>query len=192
MKNKRIRLGALAMITLSIFAFTACSNSSSNDAAAKTTTTNEDAVYAQVTAVDGSAVAVAMGIMNENSGEQPTGEQQTGEQSTAQNGETPPEKPADGTTAPAGNAGGSPEMLTLTGETRTLTLSDSVVITKQAMQEPGTQSSSSTSDETASAADITVGSILIITYDGDDITSIQIMGGGGQPGAAPTTAETTK
>ena len=80
-------------------------------------------------------------------------------------------------------------MLTLTGESQTITLSDTITITRQTMPEPGTQSSSTkaNNDESASSADIAVGSMLMIVYAGssEEIASIQIMGGG-QQGATPT------
>lgn len=194
MKNKRIQLILLAMITLSIFAFSGCSNSGTTSGTAKGTTTASTGgttVYGKVTGISGSEITIALGTMNEGGGDQPTGEKPTGDQTsgTQTTAETPPAQPTDGMTSPAGTTTGAPEMLTLTGESQTITIVDTITITRQTMPEPGTQSSSTTanSDESASSADITVGSMLMITYTGssEELASIQIMGGG-QQGAALT------
>lgn len=194
MKNKRIQLIVVVMITLSIFAFSGCSSASTTsetaDGAAASTTSGT-IVYGKVTEISGSEITIALGTMNEGGGDQPTGEKPTGDQTseTQSTAEIPPAQPTDGTTPPAGTIAGAPEMLTLTGESQTITLADTITITRQTMPEPGTQSSSTTanSDESASSADITVGSMLMIIYAGssEEIASIQIMGGG-QQGAAPT------
>ena len=192
MKNKRIKLTVLAMIIMSIFAFSGCSSTSASGTAMSST--SGTTVYGKVTGISGSEITVALGTMNEGGGDQPTGEKPSGDaptggqtSGTQTTGETPPAQPTDGTAAadgtkpPEGTTGEMPEILTLTGESQTITLSDSIIITRQTMQEPGTQSTNATatSDESASSSDIAVGSILMITYTGssDEIASIQIMGG---------------
>lgn len=205
MKNKRIQLMVLAMVTLSIFAFSGCSSSSTTSGTvngAATSSTSGTTVYGKVTGISGSEITIALGTMNEDGGDQPTGEKPsseapTGDQTngTQATGETPPDLPTDGTATangtapPEGTTGAAPEMLTLSGESQIITLSDTITITRQTMPEPGTQSSGTTtiSGESANSADIVVGSILMITYTGssDEIASIQIVGGG-QQGAAQT------
>ncbi|MBC3900453.1 hypothetical protein GH811_12565 [Acetobacterium malicum] len=194
MNNKRIQLIVLTMITLSIFAFDGCSSSSTTSGTANgaaTASTSGTTVYGKVTGISGSEITIALGTMNEGGGEKPTGEAPTGDQTseTQSTAEIPPAQPTDGTTPPAGTIAGAPEMLTLTGESQTITLSDTITITRQTMPEPGTQSSSTkaNNDESASSADIAVGSMLMIVYAGssEEIASIQIMGGG-QQGATPT------
>lgn len=95
-------------------------------------------------------------------------------------------------TPPGGRIGRAPELLTLTGESKTFTISDTTTITKQNAK-PGENSSNNSNENTASIDDITVGSILKVTYysDSDEVISIEILGGdqpgGGQP--AGDTAE---
>ncbi|ADH60680.1 hypothetical protein Tmath_0945 [Thermoanaerobacter mathranii subsp. mathranii str. A3] len=95
-------------------------------------------------------------------------------------------------TPPGGRIGRAPELLTLTGESKTFTILDTTTITKQNAK-PGENSSNNSNENTASIDDITVGSILKVTYysDSDEVISIEILGGdqpgGGQP--AGDTAE---
>lgn len=127
---------------------------------------SEDVIYGKVTKVDGKEVTIAIGTLNQNTG-------------------TPGETP-----------GEMPEMLTLTGESSTFTLTDDMAITKASPGQPpeaGTTGGSATATETsatsskATAADIVVGAVLKITYTTgtDTIASIEIMSGSGSPGAAP-------
>lgn len=127
---------------------------------------SEDVIYGKVTKVEGKEVTIAIGTLNQNTG-------------------TPGETP-----------GEMPEMLTLTGESSTFTLTDDMAITKASPGQPpeaGTTGGSATATETsatsskATAADIVVGAVLKITYTTgtDTIASIEIMSGSGSPGAAP-------
>ena len=82
-----------------------------------------------------------------------------------------------------------PEMLMLTGETKTISLTNSIPITKQSTASSGSGSNNSnTSSTEASASDITVGTILKITYkaNSEEIESIEILTGAGQPGGSAT------
>ncbi len=127
---------------------------------------SDDVVYGKVTKVDGKEVTIAIGTLNQNTG-------------------TPGETP-----------GTMPEMLTLTGESATFTLTDDMAITKASPGQPpetGTGSETSTTAASsggstdATASDIVVGAVLKITYTTgtDTIASIEIMSGSGAPGAAP-------
>lgn len=88
--------------------------------------------------------------------------------------------PTDGSQAsPSGTAPvGMPEILTLTGETKTITLSDTVPITKQSVTQISSGSANSTTDSIeATAADISVGTVLKITTksNSEEIESIEIV-----------------
>ena len=125
-------------------------------------------------------------------GNAPNGSQGAGNSSTSGSN-----KPSN---TPDGAQGGMPDMLTTTGESKTITISDTSIITKQSMPSPGgtngqssttngsnnanssTGSKASTSGSTkASLSDITVGSILKITYKSsyDNLVSVEIIGGFG-------------
>ncbi len=194
-KNKKLILTLLVTATISGLLLTGCT---STTAETQTATTNEAAAfednarYGEVTAVSGSTITLALGTMNMGSGQTPPDQ---GQAPTANsNAGTPPEKPADdqttppadgSTTAPSEDMTGTmPEFLTLTGETATIELTDAITLTKMSNQQPNQQTAGST---TATAADITVGSILRISYQADstEIESIEIMMT--QPNAAATT-----
>lgn len=91
---------------------------------------------------------------------------------------------------PDGGTGGMPDMLTLTGESKTITISDTSIITRLDMKGPGSSneqnsssssSNSSTNKTSAALSDITVGSILKITYKTsiENPAAVQIIGGMG-------------
>ena len=195
----------------------------------KVTVKEATTVYGKVTAVSDTKVTLALGTMKGNGGVAPD----------ATSGATPsgtaPQKPSDTTsgsgstssssgsttTAPTGTPGGqqsgsapsgAPDMLTLTGETMTITISDADILSKETMPGPGNSSSGSTSSSktatssSAALTDITVGSILKVTYTSStkNLTSVVIMGGGqgsstaagnppsgGQPGGTATVSTGT-
>jgi hypothetical protein len=96
------------------------------------------------------------------------------------------------TGTPGSSSGAMPEMLTLTGESLTFTLTDDMAITKSSPGQPpesgsGTTTASSGSSTDATATDIVVGGVLKITYTTgtDAISSIEILSGNGAPGGAP-------
>ncbi len=152
-----------------ILALTGCSMSSYRTTAAATTESQQEqppkdlGVMGKITAVDGNSITVVLADgMKE--GEKPA------------DGTTPPEKPADGTTLPEKPADGTtpPEKpadgtaqatqeMNFNGETKTYTISSSVTITKGMEQ------------ESASASDLTVDSVVRITLDGDTVTGVNIM-----------------
>ncbi|URN84260.1 hypothetical protein [Acetobacterium wieringae] len=194
-KNKKLLLTLLVTATISGLLLTGCT---STTAETKTATTNEaaafedNASYGEVTAVSGSTITLALGTMNMGGGQTPPDQGQAPTENTTTG--TPPEKPADdqttppadgSTTAPSEDTTGTmPEFLTLTGETATIELTDAITLTQMSNQKPDQQTAGST---TATAADITVGSILRIIYqtDSTEIESIEIMMT--QPDAAATT-----
>lgn len=207
MKTKRYLLASLMIVTLISFTLSGC-----------TTKTSGDVSYGKVTEISGSALTIAVGTLNEGNTNS-TGDNQdqttpTTDSSSTQptpptdsGSGTPPTPPTDGETGtqtpasgdisttppelPTGSAPADmPEMLTLTGTTKTITLDDTITLTKQSSVQPGTTSSSSDSTEStaATAADITVGTVLKITYqtNSDTIQTIEIVTGGGQPGGGGT------
>ncbi|HEX3039222.1 MAG TPA: right-handed parallel beta-helix repeat-containing protein [Caproiciproducens sp.] len=130
---------------------------------------------------------------------------------------TPPAKPGDnqqgsttgdsasGSNAPQGTppsgGPGNAANLVLTGATKTITIADTSVITKQSMEAPGgsgtvsgSSSGSASSGNAASLTDIAVGSILKVTYNAssDALVSVQIMSdaggaaGGGSSSGSPS------
>lgn len=211
MKTKRYLLASLMIVTLISFTLSAC-----------TAKTSGDVSYGKVTEISGSALTIAVGTLNEGNTNS-TGDNQdqttpTSDSSSTQptpptdNGSgTPPTPPSDGETGTQTPASGDssttppelptgstpadmPEMLSLTGTTKTITLDDTITLTKQSSVQPGTTSSSSDTSEstTATAADIAVGTVLKIIYqiNSDTIQAIEIVTGGGQPGGGGGTVET--
>jgi hypothetical protein len=115
--------------------------------AAKQTT-----VYGKVTAISGSKVTIALGTMKKPSGVPPSG--------SAKPSETPSAKPSE---KPSASPGAVPDLLTLTGKSMKFTISSTKILTKESM-EPNNKTSSSSSSTKASLSDISVGSILKVTY----------------------------
>lgn len=171
-----------------------------NSAAGKTTTakTDQSALYGKVTAIKGKNITVAIGTMKqfgERPDNMPTGSSTQGTMPSGNQQGTPP-------------SGGMPELLTLSGESKTITVTDSVKITKLNMrgqfgrpsdqQTTATTVASAATGDAATLSDIAVGSILKITTKTgtDTVASIEIIsmnfpGGfnpGGQTGQRTTTA----
>ncbi|SHJ50165.1 ICP22 family protein [Hespellia stercorisuis] len=181
----------------------------------KTSSAEETTLYGKVTAVDGKKITIAL-AEEPTQGEKPEGEAPGGDGS----GEAP-EKPDDSTAgsgveAPEGDGqpGGGPE-LTLTGEDKTITITDDTEIKKQSMgggqapgsDEAGTEPSDSSTDsekpegqpsgdmeqqtEDAAIDDIIEGVIVTVTMKNDTAASITIQGGGANDGAGGTDGTTT-
>ncbi len=159
-----------------------------------TATAEENAIYGEVTAVDGSTITLQIGTLNQgrlgedgappsgagqdNDGAQPSGmpsdmpsgEQPSGMPSDIPSGEQPSGMPSN---MPSG--GQRPSMLTLTDETKTITIPDESIVTVTGQD----------SQETGLAA-IKVGSTLEVVYaqDGETIASVVVMNGGGFSGGS--------
>ena len=117
-------------------------------------------------------------------GEKPEGEAPSGE-----NGEKP-----EGEAPGGGNGGGEkPSMLDLTGEEKTISITDSTVITKTSMGKPGDDtedSSKEESTETIALSDISVGDTVSVTLDEDGTaTAITVQSMGGGMGGAPSQSQ---
>ncbi|MBW7573866.1 hypothetical protein [Caproiciproducens faecalis] len=202
------RVGAVLLAAVCAVSLAACSSQAAaadtaSQSASGNDTDNQTTVYGKVTAVNGSKITLVLGTLNRGEGGQRReGGNQSGASRSGEKG-NPPSKNSTGSgsshsesqnpkqsdSGKAGNLG----LLTLTGETKTITISDESVVTKQNMHfnrqapngkaEQGTGSSTSstgdTSDtystkginntdgnakgESASLNDITVGSILKVT-----------------------------
>lgn len=150
----------------------------------------ENTIYGNVTAIDGSSITLELGTLNQEAmpggqdGAPPAGAQGSGQAGEAPSGmpsdlpsggqpsgmpsgEQPPETPSDGA---------RPSMLTLTGETKTITISDESIITVTGQD----------SQKTGLAA-VREGSTLKVVFaqDGQTIQSVVVLnGGGGFPGGA--------
>jgi hypothetical protein len=174
-------LMAVAMLSLS-----ACAQKQTTTSASSTDPAS--GIFGKVTAIDGDKITLALVTMNMPGG-RPTG--------TIPDGSRPSGTiPQDGQ-----RPGGLSDLLTLTGESITLTIDETTVISRMSRQGPGglgpggrpesgtTSSSTSTDSTTApteaapTLADITVGSILVVTYDESSgkLTSVQIMNSGFPP-----------
>lgn len=243
--NKLFRVAAGLLIAANILAFTACSQ---QNASAATNTANapnaanaqngQNTIYGKVTAVDGTKITLALGTLNQrgggqqgnssenNPGSRPNGA--GGGQQTSGAG-----RPQQGTGSRQGGAANGwqgSDLLTMTGETKTITITDPSIITRFGMRgangdtprngqgrplmraDGSSSAAQSTSvqnsapavvntaantvssaqggasgtggQNSASLSDITVGTILRVTFNtgSDTPVSVQIMGasGGGQ------------
>jgi hypothetical protein len=153
-------------------------------------------VYGKVTAISGSKITLALGTMNTpgsaggQTGTQPSGVPEKPSDSTSGTGTSTGSTTGSGTgtgsssgstsgtqsSAPtSGQQGSAPEMITLTGDTITIKISDTSILYKQSM--------ATNTNTSASLSDLSVGSILQVIYTSsvDSLVSVTIMGGG-QPG----------
>jgi hypothetical protein len=215
-KNKRYRAAAVLLAAISIVSFTACSQqnaSASVTASESATSMGQTTIYGKVTAVDGTKVTMDIGTLPESN--RVGGAAQSGRSGGKRQGNSsetaPSSKPEQGT-PPSGGQGGEWNQLTLTGTSKTITISNTSILTKGLTGFGGrgegrapngkngaaggsggnTSSTNSTQRENntnsiskgtpAALTDITVGSILRVTYDtsSQDLVSVQIMGNFGK------------
>lgn len=149
--------------------------------------TEGDIYYGKVTAIDGNKITLAMGEMPEMPEAAPNNQKPDDNTATAEQ-KTPPAnqepnnnqapssdnsnseaQPPDGTTD--ANARGQREMLTLSGETKEITISDESIISNGTL------------------ADISVDSVLKLTYEGDTLTAVELVTPMGGPNANQTPPE---
>ncbi len=225
MKNNRLlRAAAGLLIAANIFTFTACSQQSTAASPQAAGTANgQTTIYGKVTAVDGAKITLALGTFNRSGGRTngASGSGNNSQQGAPQNGGNNGGR--QGSTSGSGSGQGAPQngwqggnMLTLTGESKTITISDTSVLTRQGQggfngrgrgqgngqsgasgTKSGAPAVTNTTANTASSAesavsgantqksvslsDITIGTILRVTYEtsGEKLVSVQIMGGTG-------------
>ncbi len=224
MQNNMVRRkGAVLLAAACIFSLAACSSqqaasiagSAANaKSASQQSTAGQTSVYGKVTAVDGSKVTLSLGALNQGAGGGPGNASGQKNNPPAKNGSA--SESANSGTAPSRQQGGRQgnfEMLTLTGETKTITISDESILTRQSMRRnggnrkaPDTSSAVGTNDTNstdvenntngnskgtlASLSDITVGSILKVTSETgtDKLLSVQILGAGSRGQSASGTS----
>lgn len=157
----------------------------------KVTVKNATVVYGKVTAISGKTVTLALGTMNQPDGAAPNGAPTAPNGTPAAPSGIPAAMPSGTPQNSSGTTSGAPDLLTLTGKSITITISDTSIISKENIQMPDKQSSSNSSNTSASSktasatlSDITVGSILKVSYTSStsSLTSVIIMGGGGMSG----------
>lgn len=185
-------LSILSICALSACLLCAC-DSKTEDTPAQTqdkqtaaTLTEGNSLYGKVTAIDGNKITLALGEMPEMPQGAPGG-QKTDDNAATDGQKTPPvnreqnSNTTDGsdnsnpdTQPPSGisdtDAKGQRKMLTLSGETKEITISDESIIFNGTL------------------ADISVDSVLKLTYEGDTLTAVQLvtpMGGPNGNGAPP-------
>lgn len=253
--NKLFRAAAGLLIAANILAFTACSQQAASASpvnpanGANAASNGQTTIYGKVTAVDGAKITLALGTLNmpnggqqgNNSGNNSGSSNRTGSRPSGgfggqqASGASRPQRDGTGSRSSSGfrqggNGWQGGDLLTMTGETKTITITDTGIITKPGMRggfgggqrngqgrtsggQNGTASNAqntsvqnseptvvnTTSDTSSSAqvagngangqnsaslSDISVGTILRVTYEtsSEKLVSVQIMGetGGGQ------------
>lgn len=177
----------------------ASESSPAQSAGSGETSNDENTIYGNVTAIEGSSITLALGTLNQDSvpggneqrGAQPSGDGQNGG-GQAPSG-MPSGQPSDMPSGqPSGmpSGGEQPSMLTLTGETITIAISDESLITTPGFNantsRQDSQQSSEPTDQKTGLAAIQTGSVLQVVYasDNETIQSITVMNGfrGGQNG----------
>ncbi len=194
MEKFRIRMAVSLLAAFCLIGMTACSQQTASSAAVASGTSasgasagageasggaasgsaDQTAVFGKVTAVDGSKITLALGTLKNS---RPSG---------AASGSGRPERiPPAGSRAASGSrpAGQGADMLTLSGKTETITISDAGVIKK--FGRPGQQgqsggNASSSGGLSASLSEIQVGTILRVSKGKDGaLSSVMILGGSG-------------
>jgi hypothetical protein len=221
MKKKGwLRAAAAVVIAASMVSFSGCAQAFSAQRAqggAASNASGETTYFGKVTAVDGAKITLALGTFERNnpnsaSGGRPQGNRPgqsggwqkgdgTGGNPASGNGDStwqrtrqsnPGNGQQNGEAQAARGGRGFGGDLVLTGETKTITITDTGILTKMGMgmRSPGGRPQNDASDASkaesqagrgaaASLTDITVGSILRITASSSDtLVSVQIMGSG--------------
>jgi len=184
-KNKLLRAAILSLAAINIISFAACSKKSTSSTANGTT------IYGKVTKVNGKDITITVGTWKggqggSNQGTPPgsSGSNSSNQGTSSNSSQSAPPSNNNGSSNSA-SQGTPPDMLTLTKETKTITISDASIIKKQNMAAPGSSSSNSSAGSSASLSDITVGSVLKLTYTSGKLSSVEIVGGmngGSAPG----------
>lgn len=173
----------------------ASSSTSSNSESQDSTQTDDSAIFGQITAIDGDSITLSvMDNKGGNKGEKPSGD--ASNQNSTEKPQSPPsgagqnstEMPSNGSkggdsseTSSDQKQGGAPQM---SGETKTITISDSTVIEKE---DNGSTTQGSTSD-------LEKGSMVSVTMDGDTVKMITIknMQGGPSDGKGQGQSDSTQ
>lgn len=201
--GRKISAFIIISLVLMLVALTGCQGSTP-----ASTTSDGNAVFGQVTAINGNSITIALFNMG-NAG---NGQQFQGNSGTSPSGGQRPQRSPG--TMPSGGYGQYPRTsggmggpgsgnfgANLSGETKTFNVTDSTVITSGGMRQysgSARASASPSSSPSASASpvtlsDIKVGSIISVTLSGDNAVSIIIMqmgnrNGNGGPSASGSPA----
>jgi len=178
LKNNRVKEIISLILVISVVSLSACSQKTSTSSTNSDTSSNagQSTIYGKVTSVNGSSISLSIGTLNsqEAMGTPPAGGTGTGTGA--------------GTGAGTGSqpAGGGFELLTLTGESVVITVTDDTSYSAQAASGPGQQAATAT-PAALSLADISEGTVLQITYLTDTLKAVSItiitgMGSGNAPG----------
>lgn len=141
--------------------------------------TDTSTLLGQVTAISGNNVTLAIGTQNKPDDSNGAPPAPLSESVSADQPEKPPQNPGEGQMAGGGSdssqqppAGGGPGGLTLTGEEKTITITDDTAVTVENKGETST----------GALSDIAVGDIVLVTLSSDTGTAITIRRGGGEGG----------
>lgn len=192
-KWNKIRTGVLFLTCACLISASACSSQTAASASSSSSSSQSggtvskavssadgNSFYGKVTAVQGATITLAVGTMKQGNGRGgPEGAKPSGAASGVSSAGSRPERSQN-------SAGFNP--LTLTGETKTITISDASVLSKQQMgmkrgrQEASSGAASSSQGQleaSASLSEIQKGTILKVTYrsDGKTLASVVMMGG---------------
>jgi hypothetical protein len=182
---------AFTCTVLAVLLFAGCQSAPASTAA---TGSNGNTIFGKVTSVDGNKITIAL-AENQFGGQNQNGQGNYGPRTSGQRPQ--------GSFAPRTSGGQRPQAsggaqrgngtqgggfgLNLTGESKTINVTDSTAITTGGYRQ-------NQSAPAASLSDIKEGSIVMVTLSGDNATAITIMGTGnsGQNGngASPTPGET--
>lgn len=193
MIKKKCRIGLILLAGACLLGASGCSQqgvaaaSAQGGASAGASSGDKNTIYGKVTAVDGDQITIAVGTLNLPDRQRP--ESGSG---SARQGQGPGLRAAEGASGSGSGAAqglqsgsGGFDLLTPTGESRTITIADPGVLSFQRMGRGarGGESSgageSASSSPAASLSDIRVGTVLQVDYrdDGKTISSVVILGG---------------
>lgn len=198
--NKKLRKFLATSILASSMIFSVGCNSTSSNTNIENTENSqlsnnvvfeedENTIYGKVTNISNNQITLSLGTMNinkerpdNNSSKDLNDNKKPDMSSNSERPEPPsdgerPKLPSDGERPepPQGednqlNKGNRPEMITLTGEEKIITISDNITITKKSMKMGNSNDNKNNNEETLTISDISVGDILKVKYNEDKIT----------------------
>jgi hypothetical protein len=187
--NQKIfrRTAAVVLAAAAVFAFGACSvsisgkntaktvsaagDSSSSKAGGKTAVSADNVVYGQVTAVNGNEITLALGTMDQRGGMMGGGMQGTMPQMPGGDGTASGSTQGTVPQMPGGDGTNGGSLLTESGQTLTITITDTSILSKQSFGKDASASSGSS----VSLSDITVGTYLAVTLESDGATPSSVV-----------------
>lgn len=198
--NKKLRKFLATSILASSMIFSVGCNSTSSNTNVENTENSqlsnnvafeedENTIYGKVSNISNNQITLSLGTMNmnkerpdNNSSKDLDDSKKPNMSSDSERPEPPsdgerPEIPSDGERPepPQGddnmsNKDNRPEMITLTGDEKIITISDNILITKKNMKMDNSNDTQNKNEETLTISDISVGDILKVKYNEDKIT----------------------